>query len=425
MAIIKTIWQNKRHFKMQIFGVAVLALLLVFFLNFMTIIVSHSKQVNEYMKSNVKFTSSYQMSLSGVRGSVNDIYIDKSKTQCFVLLNMGDVSNLTMNASNYQVMITDTNTDGVREDVPDEKISGQIYVFGSTGLMGIYLKSDVPFENNMKQLTLRSYTKFTSGTKPYFRKSASDAEYDQCHIYFNPGGTNAQTIEFLETHVDGTDFNPTDVYRQVKTVTKETEYRTTILETYQELETKMNQIVEYRTRLSENYKILVPDLPMWLTGDYFKNIQVKDDEGNILGSYKRFMPATITPGGTDFDWFNGSILKGYFALVPDAQGMSIRDYIYSLQSDKASRKIDETKITEWLYADGTAVLLKADSTTTTYEQTVMSDIKLYEKAVSDYITLKSKYQSEYLPNLLLLELDSGSIGETYTVRGDENAIVLY
>lgn len=420
-----TIWKNRRHFKLQIFGMMVFTVILIFVVNLISIKITYEKKLNNYLSSTSKYTSSFQMSLSGVKGTVSKVYVDNSKTQCFILAKLVSTSSLTMVANNYQMFVTNVNYGGSNAGTPDENFTGEIYMFGSTGLIGLYLKSDVPFENTMKQLTLRSYTKYTSNTSPYFRTTSTDAKYDQCHIFFNPGATGTQTIDFLENHVQGTDFDLSGVYRQVNSVNKEKEIRNNILQFYDDLIAVMNKIMEYQNRLENAYNVDVPELPKYIKGDYFDDIPIYDAEGVQIGSYRKYIPATIVPGGTEYDWYNGNILDGYFKLVPNTTKMTVRDYIYALNTDAGTRRIPEMKSDEWYYKDGTEVRLKSDVTTTSLELEVVNNIKLYEKQLDKYIELKKAYQTEYLTDLLLLEANSATVGQIYSVRKDENCVLKY
>lgn len=420
-----TIWKNRRHFKLQIFGITVLTVVCIFIANLVSIKISYDKKLNNYLSSTSKYTSSFQMSLSGVKGTVDNVYVDNSKTQCFILAKLANTASLTMVANNYQMFVSNVNYDGSNAGTPEENFTGEIYMFGSTGIVGLYIKSDVPFENTMKQLTLRSYTKYTANTSPYFRTTATDAQYDQCHIFFNPGATDTKTIDFLENHVAGTDFDLSGVYRQVNSVNKETEIRNNILQYYDDLIAVMNKIMEYQNRLENAYNVDIPELPKYIKGDYFDDVAIYDAEGVQIGSYRKYIPATIVPGGTEYDWYNGNIMEGYFKLVPNTKKMTVRDYIYALNTDKSTRRIPDMYTEEWYYKDGTQVRLKTDSTTTSLELEVIENIKLYENQLDKYIELKKTYQTEYLTDLLLLESDSATVGQVYSVRKDENAILKY
>ena len=184
-------------------------------------------------------------------------------------------------------------------------------------------------------------------------------------------------------------------------------------------------IFEYQKRLSDSYNVEIPELPDCIKGDYFDNIVVYDAEGVETGSYKKYVPATIVPGGTEYDWYNGSVLTGYFKLVPNTKNMTIRDYVYALRTDKDSREAPDVKIKVWYYKDGNEVRMVTDSTTTSLEKEVINNINNYQELLKNYLKLKTQYQTDYLPALLLLENDSGSVGQTYSVRNDAEAILVY
>lgn len=425
VSTIKAIWQNRRHFKMQMFGVAVLAVVAIFIANLVSIKITYNKKLDNYLSSVSKYTTSFQMSLSGVTGTVNNVYVDSEGKQAFILMKLSGTSSLAMNAKNYQVLLTNVNRDGSNAGRPEEQITGEIYMFGSSGLIGLYFRSDIPFENQLKQVTLRSYTKYTSNSKSYISMSSTDYQYDQCHLYFNPGASDASTIAFLENHEAGVDFNPVEIHRQVNTVSEEIEIREKILTFYDDLTMCMNQIKEYRSRLSSNYNVEVPALPEYISGDYFDGIDIYDSEGNVTGTYTKYIPATILPGGTEYNWYIGSVQKGYFNLVANAQNMTIPEYIDALNADSASRSYSYKSVKEWFYTDGTAVKSEFNNTSTSYEKEVWSNIEKYEDILTEYITLKKQYQTDYLPELLLLEYKSAGVGLAYTVRNDENAVLLY
>lgn len=422
------VWKNRRHFKLQIFGITVLLVVCIFVANLISIKVSYNKKMANYIHSNTQYTSSFQLSLSGVEGTIDKVYIDSTGQQCFVLASLKDTTSIAIDAGNYQMLISNVNSDGTNNGKPEENIKGEIYMFGSSGIVGLYIYSDIPFENTMKQLTLRSYKKYTSNTSPYFKTTASDAKYDQCHIYFNPGGTNKKTIDFLEKHVPGTEFDLTEIYRQVNTSQEEKTIRQEILQSYDDMTAVIRKIVEYRKRLSESYDIDVPDLPEFIKGDSFDDIDIYDAEQNKIGSYRRFVPATILPGGTEYDWYNGSVATGYFKLIPNIKSsMTIRDYINALSNDKATRTVPSVKTKEWYYKDGTPVVTKNNmpNTATKLEIEIANNIEKYEEQLDEYLKYKSKYQTDYLPELLFLEFNSGSVGQVYSVRNDENTVITY
>ena len=421
---IKTLWKNRRHFKLHIFGITVLIVVSVFLVNLMSIKTMYDNRVDTYMSEAVMHTASFQMSLSGVKGTVNNIFIDSSKTKCFMLAKLNNPSALTMDAFKYQALLTNTTSEGAAAGTPREKIAGEIYMFGTTGTIGIYLKSDIPFENTMKRLTLRSFRKYTSNTKPYYMTMQSDAQYDQCHIYFNPGGTSSKTMDFLETHVDGMDFDMSEIHKQVNLAAEEISIRSDILKCYDDMRSIISRIGEYQNRLTTNYNLTIPPLPNCINGDYFDTVERYNETGEVIGNYTKFIPATVVPGGTDYDWYVGSLMKGYYNLVPDGERLTAREYILGLTADRQSRKLEDIEVETWYYADGTEVVF-TQSMPTAYETEMKSTMSKYVSLLEEYVSLKKTYQTEYLRDLLELELGAETVGQAYTVRKDANAVLAY
>ena len=424
MGVLKTLWRNRRHFKLQIFGVVFFIVVGVFLANLFSMKIVYDNGVQQYMTSTVMFTTNFQMSLSGVKGTVNNIFVDKSKKQCFILATLDEAAMLTMDASQYQMFVTNTTEDGVSTGKPREQLTGEIYMFGTTGHIGLYFSSPMPFDNRMKKVTLRSYKKYTANTSPHFVTTQTDAKYDQCHIYFNPGGTSAKSIEFLEKHTPGTDFKMSEIYRQISTVNDYKEVRDELETCQRDMISIINRIAEYKNRLTTNYGLALPEYPEWIKGDKFDPVEVKDEAGNVKSTYYKFVPNFILPGGTDFDWRSGTVNEGYYHLVPDKGEMSMRDYLLKLSADKKARKVDNAKFDVWYYSDGTEVEF-VESYATKYEQEMKKTTEEYQQLFNDYLSLKTKYQVELLPSFIEMELESETVGQAYTVRRGNDVVVLY
>lgn len=419
------VWTNRRHFKMQIFGVMVFITVFIFVVNFISISISYNKKVDNFLATTVQHTSSFQMSLSGVKGSVEQIYIDSTKTKCFILLKFKDMSLMTLTAGKYQMFLTNCDGSGREKGTPKEQITGEIYMLGTGGLVGLYFRSDIPFENQMKSLVLRSYTNLSKNTTPYYKRTASDGQYDQCHIFFNPGGTKSTNIGFLEYHQDGTSFDITQIYRQVYSVVKEEEIRSQIDGIYSAMQGDMSQILEYRKRFSDIYNIQLPDFSQYMKGDNFEDIEIYDSNGNVTGTYKKFVPATIVPGGVDFDWYNGSILTSYYGLVSDRKNKSIREYLSGLSNDADRRSLGKVIPEAWYYTDGTEIDTGDSVKRTSAETSAYNAIQDYEALVKDYMEKKKEYQTKVLVSLLSLERDSDFSEYICTVRNDADTLIVY
>ena len=415
MAIFQSlgiIWKNRRHFQLQIFGLMTFFVVAVFVINLITIKVGYENNRQAYADTVSKRTTNFVMSRSGTSGTVNNVFVNYDKTRCFIVLTLANTTNVTLDANYYAMYITNCNINGKVSGTPKEVLSGVTYIFAKN-IMGLYIRSDKPFENNLKKLTLRSYY------------NADDGRYDDAEIYFNPGATNIVNIPFLEYHTDGEPFNLTDIMRQTSSVNEESVIRSNIEQCYAIMQDDMRKAAEYASRLQDTYNVQIPVFPAYLAGDSFNDIPVYDEMGNQTGSYTKFIPATIVPGGTEYDWYNGNILIGYYNLVPNASRVSIRDYLDALYADKESHEKPKAQSKEWYYEDGTEVVLNNRETSSGLEVDVLNTINTYEEILQDYLNQKTKYQTEYLPELLKLEMNSDYSAYSYSVRNDENAVITY
>ncbi len=408
------IWKNRRHFQLQFFGVVTFMVVLVFVVNLITIKVNYENNRKNYAETTSVRTTTFTMSQSRTKGTINGVFVNYAKDRCFIVATLSNMSNMTLDANYYSMYVTNCNISGKESGTPDEDISGEIYIFAKN-VIGLYLKSDRPFENNLKKLTFLSY----------YNMNANSSSYDSGIIYFNPGATQTRNIEFLEYHVDGEPFTLTDIMRQTNSVKEEKEIRTDIMNCYQTMQNDIKLIGEYSKRLQSTYNVSVTAFPMYIAKDKFDKIPLYDETGNEIGSYTKFIPATIVPGGTEYDWYRGSILNGYYNLVPNASNIPIKDYINGLTADKNSRESPEVKSDKWYYQDGTEVILRDKDITTALEQDVKNAIDTYEDILENYIKQKTDYQAKYLPELLKLEMNSDYSMYSYSVRNDEKTCVVY
>lgn len=427
MATLSTVWKNRRHFQIQIFGIATVLVIAVFCLNLLTIVIKHDKAVDEFHRTNIAYTDSFTMSLSGTKGNLKYVFTNADRTQCFLLLRMNNMDVVSLNANDYQVLITNADFNGkykgFKKNSGESKMTGDIYVFGSTGFIGIYLESPEAFTNSLKWLTLRCYNSATTNKDSYVRYASSDYEYDQGHIFFNPGAENRLVVDFLENHKPGEPFDPTLIYQQVFTVFEEKTQRQGILDFYTSLNNSMAKISSHYSRLVDTYNVDMGDLPDYVKGDYFKDIEITDAQGNVVHTYNKFMPATVVPGGIEYDWYIGNVIDGYYKNVPNTNGLSINDYLgENVRKNEKAAEIDWEYV-DFYFKDGTKVPVGEDNIST-YDKSVIDELELYEKAIDEYLELKTTYQQVQLPDLLRLERDSTSAISFYSVNNSTEGRVM-
>lgn len=414
--MIKTIWQNRRHFKLHVFGFAVFAMIGVFAVNLIAMSVQHNQLVAQANRVRVKLTSNFTMSASGVNGSVENIFVDNTKQNCFILLHFDDISKMTANVNAYHLAMVDVDTKGKQSAIKKENFSAEIYLWGSTGYMGIDLHSDAPFKNHPKLLLLQTNSAVGSSSNNYS---------DRGKFAFNPGGTSATTIDFYEKFINNQqDLNFSTIYRQIYSVSAEKTARKALIDTYSSLKSSRTSIIEYRNRLISNYNIDVPAIPEIISGDEFETVNLYDAEGEVVGYYTKYNPAVIVPKGMDFNWYIQDINKGYFTAVADKKDQTtIREYLQVLRNDTSETPVVTVSTSTMKYKDGTDIIITEDEASrTTYENAMLRDIELYNNALTAYLDTKTEYQTELLPALLELEQQADLMTAPYTCKSGEGVL---
>lgn len=411
-ALFSKIFLDK-HRKFERFGVIFGSLFLVLIIITACAFVEKSKLDNQTLVDKVIYTQEFKTSLTGIDGTVSNIYRSEDKTKLFIVLNISDISKISTDASNYQMFLTGCKQSGesVTTDYLEHKaVNGSLYVFGSTGYMGIYLVDSQGFPSQIYDLVMRCNSQIVSTANTSDSKDVSRGEsfekYDQFRIYFNPGGSECDVADFLNKN----DWNVVDAYEECVSRTKENELRKTLSNDVQTLKTNLSAIDEYTKRL-QSLGVVIPDMSSLIAGD---KVIEKDD-------YLIFKPNHVLATGFDFDWYNGSVKKGYLDnLCGDSTYMQ---YLSKKRSEVENTKFDTSDII-WTLTDGTPVD-NLDSTVDT-NKTINDTIGLLTGAWDTYYTNKKTYECTDLKSLLYLELDTKNIKTDCTINSDkDSALIVY
>ena len=414
-ARIVFMWRNKRHFKMQTFGMGVLVCILIFLFNLLSIQLDYDNMIRISRENTTVFTSSFPMSLTGDYFNVQAAYVDTTKTKAFIFMKNGnDMADIPIDANMYNILITEEDY-----STPEENITGSIYILGSTGYMGIYLQSDIPFKNSVKHLYVRALRNTTSNTQPVVVYDESDYYYNQGHLFMNLGSYTAGSVDFLEKHQMGDDFDFKRVYRTILLANSEKADRDGCLRLYSEMKDAMLKIEESYSRIKGTYTdVVLPDFPTYLVGDTFKTVSVYRTDGTVAYSYEKFVPKTLLPGGIDFDWYNGNIADGYYKLVPNTNGLTISEYLASIPAGNDKIRYNPAVY----YADGRRVI-SSDDADNAFDKSVARDVEAYLEQIQTYLNAKNTYQVKYLPAFLKLEQSSLDVDKLLSVNISENAVL--
>lgn len=402
-----------KHHRFERFGVMSVSLFVIMAIIFTIAFVNKTQVDNEYMTNTVIYTNRFKTSLSDINGVVHNIYKNKDDTKAFIVLNIEDISKISVNAKNYQLFLTGCKRSGDNLETVDlinKTVNGSIYMFGSTGYMGIYLVDNKGFPSQLYDLVVRCNSRIVSkGSSLDDESNKKDSNssfdlYDQFRIYFNPGGTVCDRAEFL----DKENWGIVDAYEECISRNEEKTLRDNLSKDIEELQLNLSAIDEYTERL-RGLNVVIPDTPTLIEGDTV--IKEKDE-------HLTFKPKTVLAKGFDFDWYNGSIRDGYLDKL-------CGDMTYSQYLTKKNLEVEGTAFNttfDWVLSDGTPVKDLDMSINT--NKTINDTISLLTSAWNTYYKNKQAYQCTDLTALLYLELDTRSVESDYTVNSDKDTTLI-
>ena len=423
------------HHSIERFGILVL-ILTISTVILMTSITTHVVSTNAHaLDDKAIYTEKFTSSLTDTKGEVHNIYTNKDNTSCFVLLYFKDTSKVSTNAADYKLFLTGSNPEGTKEKIKTQP-AGVIYMFGSTGYMGIHLVSKDGFAKQVMMLTVRC-TKQLQDAEVSEKDEYADGSFkshDQFRIYFNPAGNDAVQADFL----DAPKFDISSMYYSCVAYDKEQEKRTELNDALYSMSTQLNVIDEYGRRLSEEDGIQLPQMPEQVAGD---TIQAKaadgrtvtwktdvwvDENGKAVNkedlNYYLISKYRVK-GGVDFLWQDGNVYDGYLKdLYP---GNNYEYFFNQLKGEKdPSIQFGDW---QWYRKDGSLFNYSAsggDSRGTT-DGALNADIKAYVDAIDAYYTSKRNYETKLLLELLDIELEVINVSSRWTVNNSVDLMTIY
>lgn len=447
--IVKFLRKFGPHYAIERFGVLFLSLSISMVLLLSSIVTTKIKYDNRALSGMAQYTSSFTMSLSGATGSVKGVYTNVNHTKSFLLLKFNDMSNIPVTADKYQLFLSGCNRDGDYKEIKCNP-NAMIYMFGSTGYMGIYLYSSEPFPSQILNLYLRSTVNFTGGKSDVAYSDATFNKYDQASIYFNPGGTYATQAAFL----DEDDWNIFDIYEELVSRPTEKSIRNVLYADLRQMRNNRLFISEYMKRIVDD-GLIEPTLPSAISGDAIYAKPVHDDIGdnkldwsitknvwyveNSDGTFSTFDDNDvyiyldtkfIVKNGYHFNWQDSQIKYGYLKDLTQSDDLSDwKKYIDSHTNDDKDDSDSTFNLDsiEWKYQDGT-IFIPDDSIdgsgSTSKQQTITNDINKLGESLQAFYDAKVKYQTVDLKSLLELEYNARDIETNYSINANESGKLL-
>ena len=348
-------------------------------------------------------TERFRFSRSGVTGSVEGVYVNRDRTRAFVMLRLDDVRTISTDATNYRIFFSAHR--GPSANTP----AGAIYIFGSSGYKGLYFTDAGGFVPQVSDITVWN-TQDLIGLPPANPAGAASERYDDMQIFVNLGARYATHLEVLDR--DGP-LDIVELFAQTVSDARLSEITTDLNRTLSEMELSLLRIEELRTRLERDGVVVPPD-PVEIRGDRI----VREDD--VL----RTVFASPMPGGYDFAWRGRTVSDGFIELVVP-NSAELRAHMRQMDAYRRGGVAHIRPDMEWLYTDGTPVNDRDGGTIADRELAIRADIAALEQEWRNFYTLRRRYQTELLPQLLILDENTRDRVTGFTVHYGADALTIW
>ena len=402
-----------KHYRIERFGVMVISIFLVMCL--LAGVCLHTSIIaNQASRAaTAMYTTDFATSRTGVTGRVAGIYRSEDGKGCMVMLQFNNIATISIDANNYQLFLTSADVQGNPRYMTSAP-SGSIYMFGSSGYMGIYLYSETGFGEEILDLVVRCNSELVSAQNAgTVREDASFDKFDQLRVYFNPSGTDATVASCLNNN----EFTLFEVYEELICRQREETLHETLQADLEKLKVDLAAISEYENRLAtinlDGASIIVPERPEYILGDSVTDAE----DGSLIYTCEKTVPR-----GVNFNWQVGSVKEGYLtSLVPE--GMTYAKWVSDLNKQTGSVAIPQAK--DWYLTDGSCWADYTITDTIGPSVDINNTINLLTGAYQTYFTDKQTYQATHLRELLTLELEARNVESNYSINASEDVLRLY
>lgn len=362
------------------------------------------------------YTKEFKMSRTESAGEVVNVFSNQNRTKAFVLLKFKDITQVSANANDYQMFLGVKKVSGNKSGW-SYKPAGSIYVFGTTGYVGIYLTNEVGFESQVLELTLRGNSEIVPVTAKVVEETGQEsfAKYDQARFNINPGATSVQTLDAL----DGDEADVAKLFEEMVLKPQDEKIRESLKTTLTEMKAKLSAIDEYTRRAKElsidGRSLVVPSPTDDIKGD---KVTAIEDKLYLDTKY-------VYPKGYNFTWQDSQL--GQYGLLVRKDGKSLFETVRTKRAEKQDINTN-TNLSDikWKLNDGTDFnALTSDGQGLSIIKEAQSVVGNVQKAWSEYQKLKEAYQTSELPKLLDLELQLENVSQNYSVNTSESVLRVY
>lgn len=429
-----------RHAAIERFCVLFLVLAIAMMATTTSIVVKKKLYDNRISATQIMYTTTTSFSKTATKGNVERIATNADKTKVFVLLKWEDMSTLSASANDYVIYLTGSNGSKIDTTLLSRP-SGHIYVFGTTGYMGVLLMNAEPFPSQILNMIIRDNRDLSGQNVGRASAASSFSTYNQCQVYFNPGADTDISIASL--NADSLDM--ASLYKELISYDYEGTMKQTLNSDLETMHSAQLKILEYENRLSNGLDgavLVLPEMPEAIAGDdivaYSKATDEKlvwndgangwlDSKNNRIPSeeyYYKLDTDYVFPGGFDIDWFHSSILTNGWLDQLSIEG-NVGKYLSDCEALYTNNATDWTNGTdiEWYYSDGSRFTVNSESTDTTVKLLSATCTNLID-SWREYYQAKLQYQTSDTMALLRLE-NEANVALSVFNASDGNVVTTY
>lgn len=384
---------------------------------------------------------------------IDGLWTNEGHTKAFILIHLpGGMANLSTQAGDYQMLMT-----GVNEPLKGSP-SGSIYVFGSTGYIGLGFTDAGGFEPAAYKITLRNLSYMSEGDAEAAKAAhdGADGSYayrNELTIIANFAATGAQTAKFYSK----ADYTANDIYNELvqsNLINAKIEECDTILA---DIDRSMRKANEYARRLEDAGISMESNLPAEIFGDsvsieerpdapkYFDPNYMLYPSSGKLSSVDGWFTCVDTNNSTDFpegshlyystDYvFPGGLNYNYQNLTADYDllseiipaGMSYPQFVESLGEQQSTYTVNtNVQFGNYIDTKNGTTFSKDQENVDLVGENAKSNITNYETEISNIFSKKRDLQIVKLRDLLKIYYDSSSMNDMTSVYMNSDALVLY
>lgn len=355
------------------------------------------------LSSRAVYTTEAVFSRTNQTGKVVGVYTNEEKTRGMVLIKFDNGVNISSSASDYKVFTTASNLKKGKENL-SSKPEGSVYVFGTSGYIGLYFVNNAGFESQIFKSTIRMEKEFKTVDEKVVKgkevSGESYSKYDQADFYYNLGASQATKLTTLEN----SDFSVQDFYVEALGTKVNNDKVAQINERLNRMSKLMLQIREMKSRLEstsvDNTKLVVPDIPN----------EIKSDNFSGSGDSILYTTDYVYPGGLNFNVKDVDLKTGYFKSINNSKinpdNLSVSRFLVKLKNEQSNATYLSKYEPKWTMSDGSKLedFVKNIGVDNVAVSSMNDNIQTYVNLVNAYLTDKIGYQTGDLRDLLSLDI---------------------